>query len=179
MDIRIFLIMFILLVVSAKKKYNCNQHMFHTLFINNIFKYNRLTNRFCYIRHNSYLQSTLPYKNMDVDSSFIVAYVTTPSKDVAENISNILLKEKLVSCVNIVPGILSMYHWKGEIAKDNEVLMMIKTKKKLFGEIVNCVKKHHPYEIPEVIAVPIIHGSKDYLDWVSNSVKLENDENKT
>ncbi|SBT50605.1 cutA homologue, putative [Plasmodium ovale wallikeri] len=91
-------------------------------------------------------------------------------------ISNVLLKEKLASCINIIPGVLSMYHWKGEINKDNEVLMMIKTKKNLFSQIVSCVKLNHPYEVPEVIAVPIQYGSKDYLDWVSNSVKSDEDE---
>ncbi|SBS91432.1 conserved Plasmodium protein, unknown function [Plasmodium malariae] len=95
-------------------------------------------------------------------------------------ISNILLKEKLASCINIIPGVHSMYHWKGEIARDNEVLMMIKTKKNMFDQIVSMVKLNHPYEVPEVIAVPIQHGSKDYLDWVSNSVKsVENEKEKS
>ncbi|CDO65767.1 cutA, putative [Plasmodium reichenowi] len=157
--------------MRAEKR--CNKLNSYPFFLNHIIHFNKLTKNNYFNKYKNKSQRKYHIKsNMEKhDSPFIAVYVTTPSKEVAEKISYVLLEEKLVSCVNIIPGILSLYHWKGEIAKDNEVLMMIKTKKHLFDEIVKLVKSNHPYEIPEVIAVPIEHGSKDYLDWVNNSVK--------
>ncbi|CRG97123.1 cutA, putative [Plasmodium gallinaceum] len=170
------LIMFFPLLVTQKQR--CNKLFFDSFFIKNFLRYNSLTKNTCYNKYYTFNNRKISTK-MKGDSPFIAVYVTTPNKDVAENISNVLLKEKLASCVNIIPGIISLYHWKGEIAKDNEVLMMIKTKKHLFQEIVNSVKLNHPYEVPEVIAIPIQHGSEEYLKWVSNSVKpIDNQEGR-
>ncbi|KYN98276.1 putative cutA [Plasmodium gaboni] len=171
MYILTILIMFFTLFLRAEKR--CKKLISYPLFLNNILNFNKLTKNNCFNKYKNKFQRKYHIKNKmeNQESPFIAVYVTTPSKEVAEKISYVLLEEKLVSCVNIIPGILSLYHWKGEIAKDNEVLMMIKTKKHLFEEIVKFVKSNHPYEIPEVIAVPIEHGSKDYLDWVNNSVK--------
>ncbi|CRH02913.1 cutA, putative [Plasmodium relictum] len=167
MHIFTILIMFFPLVTQKQK---CNKLLLDSFFIKNFLKKNSLIKKTCYNKYYTVYNRKMSSK-MDEDSPFIAVYVTTPNKDVAENISNVLLREKLASCVNIIPGILSLYHWKGEIAKDNEVLMMIKTKKHLFQEIVNSVKLNHPYEVPEVIAIPIQLGNKEYLDWISNSVK--------
>ncbi|SCQ17295.1 cutA, putative [Plasmodium ovale] len=173
MHMRALLIMLLPVLIAAKKRWS--KFIFHSLFVNTIFK-NNAPERISICGKYSNLCKRYSSNDMDYTPPFIAVYVTAPTRDVAEKISNVLLKEKLASCINIIPGVLSMYHWKGEINKDNEVLMMIKTKKNLFSQIVSCVKLNHPYEVPEVIAVPIQYGSKDYLDWVSNSVKSDEDE---
>ncbi|GAW83858.1 periplasmic divalent cation tolerance protein [Plasmodium gonderi] len=160
--------LFSLAVATTKR---CNRQLFYSLFINNISNCSLLTKgTICHNRNNKSYMRNFSIK-MDDPAKFIAVYVTAPSKEVAEKISNVLLEDKLASCINIIPGVTSLYHWKGEIAKDSEVLMMIKTKKSLFDEIVKSVKSNHPYEIPEVISVPI-QGSKDYLNWIKDSVKL-------
>jgi periplasmic divalent cation tolerance protein len=101
----------------------------------------------------------------------IVIYVTCKNKPEAETIANTLLEEKLIACANIVPGIQSMYWWEGKVNTDQEVLMIIKTRKTLFSKIVKIVKAHHSYTVPEIIALPITAGNLDYLKWINASTK--------
>lgn len=93
--------------------------------------------------------------------------ITTPSIEVASRIADALLAAELVACVNILPAIQSHYCWQGEIHHDDEVLMMAKTRRALFGQdFINTVRRHHPYDVPEMIALPILDGSPDYLGWI-------------
>ena len=96
----------------------------------------------------------------------IVIFITTPTKKEAKRIAEKLLKDKKVACVNIVGGIKSHFWWKGKISFANEILLIAKTESKFFNDIVKLVKKIHSYEIPEIIALPIINGNKDYLGWI-------------
>lgn len=97
----------------------------------------------------------------------IVVIITAPSKDVAKKISEHLLEKKLAACVNIVSPINSLYTWEGKMNDDEEVLMIVKTRAAIFEtEFINAVKTTHPYDVPEIIALPIIMGSKDYLNWI-------------
>jgi len=98
----------------------------------------------------------------------IVILVTTSSKKEAEKIAKALLKEKLAACVNIISGIKSFFHWEGKIDNADELLLLIKTRKKLFKKVERTVKQCHSYTAPEVIALPIVEGSKKYLDWIDN-----------
>ena len=102
---------------------------------------------------------------------FVVIFITTSTKKEAKKISNNLLKEKLVSCVNIIKGVNSHFWWKGKIESANEVLLIAKTESRFFNDIVKIVKTLHSYEVPEIIALPIIDGNKDYLNWISKSIK--------
>lgn len=102
-------------------------------------------------------------------ANYFVIYTTTSNSNEAENIATGLVKEGLAACVNIVPSIKSVYIWKGEICNDHEVLLIIKSPKPLLGKVIQWVKKHHSYETPEIIALPIVDGSKDYLKWLSDS----------
>ncbi|KJP87590.1 hypothetical protein AK88_02758 [Plasmodium fragile] len=161
-----------LISLAAATTKRCQNKLLYSLFVNNITKQS-LLKKGCLGRdtRNSSCARSFVYNKMEQPTDFIAVYVTAPGSDVAEKIAHVLLEDKLASCVNIIPGVLSLYHWKGEIARDNEVLMMIKTRKNLFPKIVDTVKANHPYEVPEVISVPIHQGSKDYLDWITKSVK--------
>jgi len=101
---------------------------------------------------------------------YIVVFVTCTNKEEGEKISQALVEKKLVACVNLIPEISSRYWWQGKIETSNEVLLIIKSKKSLFKEIVAEVKRLHSYTVPEIIALPIINGNKDYLDWIEESV---------
>ena len=98
-------------------------------------------------------------------------YVTAPSMEVAKALSNLLLAERAAACVNILPKVVSMYEWEGQVEEEEEVLLMIKTRTSLVDRLTALVKGAHPYDVPEVVAVPLdmMHGNVDYLQWVKDS----------
>ncbi|WP_293446528.1 divalent-cation tolerance protein CutA [Persephonella sp.] len=104
---------------------------------------------------------------------YIVVFVTCPDKSVAEKIADGLIKEKLAACVNITGEVNSVYFWQGNVEKDQEYLMVIKTTEELFGKLEKFIKENHPYTVPEIIGMPIIKGSKEYLDWIDQTVSRE------
>ena len=108
-----------------------------------------------------------------VKSMPIVVLVTTPNREVAEKIARKLVETRLAACINIVDGIKSMYWWKGRIEEDNEVLMIIKTRLDIFNDLVEEVKRNHVYEVPEVIALPVIIGYRDYINWLEEETKSQ------
>ncbi len=99
-------------------------------------------------------------------NQYIVILVTVKNKAEARKIAQGLLKKQLVACVNIVDGVESHFCWQGKIDKANEVLLIIKSRQKLFEEIVTKVKQLHSYENPEIIALPLAAGSWPYLKWI-------------
>jgi periplasmic divalent cation tolerance protein len=98
--------------------------------------------------------------------NYIVALVTVPSEEVGTAVAQALLDRRLVACVNIVPAVNSLYVWEGELCSDDELLLVIKSKAALFDELASVVQDVHPYDVPEIIALPIVAGSQDYLDWI-------------
>ncbi len=99
-----------------------------------------------------------------------VIFCTTPV-DKSEEIASILVQEKIVACVNIIPKIQSHYTWKGEICKDEESLLIMKTKKELFKSLNKRIRELHPYETPEIIALEIKEGDSEYLNWIDAVTK--------
>lgn len=99
-----------------------------------------------------------------------VVLCTVPTSK-SEQMSQILLEEKLIACVNIIPGVKSMYWWDGKIQTDSEDLLIMKTKDELVEELTEKIKEVHPYDIPEVIALKVKDGNNDYIDWILKSVK--------
>lgn len=100
---------------------------------------------------------------------YILVLVTAKDKKEAEKISRGLLEARLIACSNIVDGVRSLFRWEGKIDSAKEVLLVLKTKKILFKKVMAKVKSLHSYQTPEIIALPIIDGSKDYLGWVHSS----------
>lgn len=99
-------------------------------------------------------------------SEEIVVFVTTGSEDEAARIAKKLVGEKLAACVNILPGVRSIFQWQGKVCEENETLMIIKTHDRRFKELERTVKEEHSYDVPEIIALPILAGSKEYLGWI-------------
>lgn len=99
----------------------------------------------------------------------VVVYITAGNAEEAEKIANGLVKEGLAACVNIVPSVKSVYRWKGDICNDSEILLIAKSRNSFIKKIIEWVKENHSYETPEIIALPIIDGSKDYLKWIDDS----------
>lgn len=99
----------------------------------------------------------------------VVVLVTAPSKDVGREIGQTLLERSLAACINLVPAVESLYVWQGEVCDDEEVLLVIKTTAAAFDALVTAVRNVHPYDVPEIIALPIAAGFQDYLDWISES----------
>jgi periplasmic divalent cation tolerance protein len=98
---------------------------------------------------------------------YLVVLITAASKEEGQRISTALLEKRLAACVNIVAPINSLYTWEGKINNDEEVLLIAKTRADLFeDEFMPTVKSLHSYEVPEIIALPIVMGSKAYLDWI-------------
>jgi periplasmic divalent cation tolerance protein len=101
----------------------------------------------------------------------IIVLVTASSKKEAQKLTDCLLREKLAACVNVIDGLDSHFFWQGKIDKAKEALLIIKTRKSLFNKLAKKVKSLHSYEVPEIIALPIVAGYKKYLDWIDDSTR--------
>jgi periplasmic divalent cation tolerance protein len=108
---------------------------------------------------------------MSINNNYIIVLVTTANKVEAEKISQELLKEKLIACANIINPVNSFFYWSGKIDKAEECLVIMKSRMSLFGELAERLKGLHSYEVPEVLALPIVEGSKAYLSWMSEVLK--------
>lgn len=102
--------------------------------------------------------------------SYIVVFITTRDAEEAEKISKALVKRRLAACVNIVPEVSSRFWWKDKLEESKESLLIVKTKGSILPEIAKAVKKLHSYSVPEIIALPIVGGNQDYLDWIDSEV---------
>lgn len=101
----------------------------------------------------------------------IVVLITSASKEEAEKIGTDLVEKQLAACANIIPSLTSIFSWEGKICREEEVLMVVKSRKEIFERLVEAVKQHHSYSVPEIIALPIIAGSEDYLNWVRENTR--------
>ena len=103
--------------------------------------------------------------------NYILVLVTASSKKEAEKISHRLLEQKLIACANIVGPVSSHFHWGGKVEAAEEFLVLMKSRRDLFEELSEQVRGLHSYEVPEILALPIVAGSEAYLDWLSGSLK--------
>jgi periplasmic divalent cation tolerance protein len=103
---------------------------------------------------------------VQVNDKPVLIYSTFPSSEVAERVGRQLVEQRLAACVNILPGMTSIYRWEGKIACDSEVVMIIKTRQSLAEPGIAAVRQQHPYTNPALLVLPVEGGSGDYLAWL-------------
>ena len=103
---------------------------------------------------------------------YILVLITASSMEEGEKIAGALVEEGLAACCNIIPGIRSVFKWKGEVCKENEALLIVKSKASVFKKLEERVKKLHSYEVPEIIAISIKDGLQAYLNWMDEALKV-------
>lgn len=106
-----------------------------------------------------------------MDTPYLVVYCTCPEPDVALHLAKTLVEERLAACVNIVPGIMSVYRWQDNIEQEPELLLLIKTHSDVSAALIARLEDIHPYATPEVVAVPVQQGSNAYLAWIEECIK--------
>ncbi len=102
----------------------------------------------------------------------LIVFITAPSVQDAENIGNELVDSRLAACVNILPGIRSIFIWNDKKESVDECLLLVKTRKNHFDKIRDKVRQLHSYDTPEIISVEISNGNQDYLDWIDKAVSI-------
>jgi periplasmic divalent cation tolerance protein len=103
----------------------------------------------------------------------IVVLVTASSSEEAAQLAQAMVNERVAACVNIVPGLSSIYRWQGRVETADEVLLIVKTARHLLPAVTRLVQSLHSYTVPEVIALPIVGGAAPYLDWLAEQVRSE------
>lgn len=106
-------------------------------------------------------------------SKYQIVLCTCPDRGCAERIANALLRQKLAACVSVLPGVVSWFWWNGKVDSADEHLLVVKTRADAFQKIQETVGKLHPYELPEVLAVPIADALAAYLRWVDESMEAQ------
>jgi periplasmic divalent cation tolerance protein len=99
-------------------------------------------------------------------TDYIIVLITVQKEEEAADIAKDIVAGRLAACANIVRGVRSIYRWKGKMEDEEEVLMVVKTRRALFPELMKRVKELHSYSVPEIIALPIVEGSEEYLGWL-------------
>jgi periplasmic divalent cation tolerance protein len=105
-----------------------------------------------------------------VGEKAVLMLVTAGGRDDAERLGEALVVERLAACCNVVPTVASFYYWNGQLQRDHESLLLIKTLESMAAAVEEYVRSHHTYEVPEIITVPIEGGSSAYLDWLQGQV---------
>lgn len=98
-----------------------------------------------------------------------IVLCTAPDPATAESLARAVVEARLAACVNLLPGVHSVYRWQGKIQQDHETLLIIKTRRDRFDALAEALRQQHPYELPEIIAVPLSDGLPGYLAWVDQS----------
>lgn len=102
-----------------------------------------------------------------------VCFVTVPSREVGIRIGRLLVNGKAAACVNVIPQVTSIYEWEGKVQEDQELLLMIKTRRQAVEDVIRLVRENHPYTCPEVISMDIAGGHSAYLNWVLSQTSGE------
>ena len=105
------------------------------------------------------------------EEALCLAYMTAGSMEEAKDIGRVLVKKNLVACVNLLENMTSIYKWKEELEEDCEVVMIVKTRKSLMPQLIKTVTKHHSYECPCILELPIQGGNTEFLRWVATETK--------
>jgi periplasmic divalent cation tolerance protein len=109
------------------------------------------------------------------ETAITIVLVTVPSRDVAEALTTTVVDERLAACGNIIPGITSIYRWQDAVQKDEELLIVFKTRQQTAARLMARVQELHPYEVPEAVALPVMAGLPPYLTWVAANAGTDSD----
>ena len=101
----------------------------------------------------------------------VVVLCTAPDEATAQELAAKALAEKLAACVTLLPGATSLYHWEGKLEQEYEVQMLLKSDVARQQALLECLKTHHPYQTPELLVLPVVHGDNDYLSWLNASLR--------
>lgn len=113
----------------------------------------------------------MPNPSQSRQSSYYFVYITTASRQEAETISKVLISERLAACTNILDRMSALFWWDGDVQRENEVVLVAKTRADRFDRLVEEVKERHSYDCPCIIGLPIAVGNPDYLTWIDGEVK--------
>jgi len=105
----------------------------------------------------------------------IVILMTAANEDEGARLAKILVEARLAACVSLVPQARSFFWWEGKIDEQRETLVIAKTRREVLPQLIETAQKHHSYSVPEIIALPIIDGASNYLNWLATEVKRQND----
>ena len=108
----------------------------------------------------------------------IIVLSTVGSTKEATRIAKVIVEEKLAACVNIIPGVTSLFYWEGKICQEKEVILLIKTNEVQLNKIINKIKYMHSYDLPEILYFRITGGEKKYLQWVKGAINKKNIDNE-
>lgn len=108
-----------------------------------------------------------------MSTSHSILLCTCPDHDTAMRLAETLVNESLAACVNLIPNLTAIYRWEGQIQRDTEVLLLIKTVAAAVAPLTARLQQLHPYQVPEIIALPIVAGSDQYLQWLSQCVNVQ------
>jgi periplasmic divalent cation tolerance protein len=106
-----------------------------------------------------------------LERTYIIILVTAANRQEAERIAQQLLEAKLIACANIIDSVSSIFRWSEKIEKAEECLVLMKSSREMFEEIAETVKELHSYEVPEILALPLVDGSKAYFEWIDSCLK--------
>ena len=101
----------------------------------------------------------------------VVVLCTAPDEASAQDLAAKVLAEKWAACVTLLPGATSLYYWEGKLEQEYEVQMLLKTNRANQQALLDCLKSHHPYQTPELLVLPVLHGDNDYLTWLNASLR--------
>ncbi len=101
----------------------------------------------------------------------LIVLITVSSSDEAEKVGTSLVEEHLAACVNIMPGIRSIFFWEGKVQVEQELILLCKSTQQLLDKLISRVKELHSYTVPEILALPVVGGSADYLSWLREMTK--------
>lgn len=101
----------------------------------------------------------------------VIILCTAPDEATAQDLAAKALGDKLAACVTLLPGATSLYYWEGKLEQEYEVQMVLKTSPAHQQALLDCLKAHHPYQPPELLVLPVLHGDSDYLSWLNASLR--------
>ena len=117
------------------------------------------------------VENRMPDVASPAPAEFVVVLITVPDDEVAGRLAHTLVSEKLAACVNVLPSVRSVYAWEGKICNEGELLCLVKTRRELFPALRERVLALHPYQVPEIVALPLVEGSDMYLAWLRESTR--------